>query len=121
MILLCFIGRSKENRGRGVDYIYHNHTINFHDGENCKSLLVRHVDDNIVEENETYSLNVKPLNPPNRVIIGDNKNTTITIVDDDSKSIPSYAVSLITITCLVHLLQPINILRCYALILYMSF
>ena len=47
------MGRSMENRGRGVDYIYHNHTINFHDGENCKSLLVRHVDDNIVAENET--------------------------------------------------------------------
>ena len=77
---------------KGIDYVYQNYSFSFEDGEKVKSLIIRTIDDNIVEPDETYELVIDTITtgfsaktPSSRVIKGENATTTITIVDDDGK------------------------------------
>ena len=83
-----------EDNSEGIDYIYQNYHLSFEDGEESKSLIVRTIDDNIVEPDENYTLVIaadtittgdSPGIPNGRVIVGENVTTTITILNDDGK------------------------------------
>ena len=83
-----------EDNPEGVDYVYQNYNLSFEDGETSKSLIIRTIDDNIVEPDENYTLVIaastvttgfSPGIPNGRVIVGENGTTTITILNDDGK------------------------------------
>ena len=75
-----------------ADYVFQNYSYSFKDGEKKKLLIIRTIDDNIVEPDETYILSINtptkgfdPGLPVSRVIVGENGTATITIVNDDGK------------------------------------
>ena len=68
----------------GADYVYQNYTYLFKCGEEAKKLIIRPLDDNFVEPDETYNLTIE-LVSGDYVKIGKNRTTTITIYNDDSK------------------------------------
>ena len=77
---------------KGIDYVYQNYSFSFEDGEENKSLIIRTIDDNIVEPDETYELVIGTITtgfsaktPSSRVINGENPITIITIPNDDGK------------------------------------
>ena len=74
-----------EDINKGVDYIYKNYSIRFYNGERHISLLVRHIDDNIVEMNEEYNLTIITESLHSRVTVGEYGTTSVVINDDDGK------------------------------------
>ena len=81
MIISYIGGWTKSNE---VDYLYQNYTCKFVNGNETKSLILRPINDNIVESDETYNLTVKRVYS-NYAIIGENSTTTITISNDDGE------------------------------------
>ena len=88
-----YVGGNEDNP-EGIDYVYQNYSFSFEDGEENKSLIIRTIDDNIVEPDENYTLVINPSSittgfsprtPNGRVIVGENGTTTITILNDDGK------------------------------------
>ena len=57
----------------------------FHAGVTRVALNVSINDDSIVEDNEHFTLSINPSLLPNKVIIGNAVNVTVTVIDDDSK------------------------------------
>ena len=56
-------------------------------GETSASLNISIIDDDTLEENESFVLNINPSSLHNRVVLGNPSQTTVTIVDDDGKFI----------------------------------
>ena len=92
-IKCTYVGRYTDD-AEGVDYVYQNYRFSFEDGEDSKSLIIRTIDDNIVEPDENYTLvinastittGLSPETSNYRVIVGENGTTTITILNDDGK------------------------------------
>ena len=88
-----YVGGHEDNP-EGVDYVYQNYSFSFVDREKSKSLIIRTIDDNIVEPDENYTLVIaastittgfSPAIPNGRVIVGENGTTTLTILNDDGK------------------------------------
>ena len=88
-----YVGGHEDNP-EGVDYVYQNYSFSFVDREKSKSLIIRTIDDNIVEPDENYTLVIaastittgfSPATPNGRVIVGENGTTTLTILNDDGK------------------------------------
>ena len=71
--------------GGGVDYDSGPFDITFPAGETIAVFNVTINDDNIVEGNENFTLSIDPSSLPNGVTIGDPSQTTVILVDDDSK------------------------------------
>ena len=74
----------------GVDYVHQNYVLKFEfdDCNKTKSLSLQPVDDNIVEANETYNLNISSITPKSlqdHVTLGQISTVTIVIPDDDGK------------------------------------
>ena len=74
------------------DYVFQNYSYTFEPTEKKKILIIRTIDDNIVEPDETYILFINtptkgfsPGLPVSRVIVGENGTATIKIVNDDGK------------------------------------
>ena len=64
------------------DYEIQNYNPVFYPGEIRRRLLLDPIDDDIVEDNEYYFLNISDV-LPNRVSVGTYASTRITIHDDD--------------------------------------
>ena len=79
------VGGYMEDINKGVDYVYQNHNIIFYEGERRKSLIVRHIDDNIVETDEEYNLTIIIGSLHSRVTVGKYGTTTVVINDDDGE------------------------------------
>ena len=79
---LLFVGGLPEDTDE-VDYFYQNYFFTFKDKESNKVLSIQVDDDNIVEPDEKYNLTIRAESLPNRVVIGENSTTTITIENDD--------------------------------------
>ena len=56
-------------------------------------LIVRIIDDDIIELDETYNLSIS-IATSRRVIVGENSTTTITIKNDDCKYVTNYLNTL---------------------------
>ena len=69
--------------GGGVDYSSGPYTIQFNVRVTRVSFNVLVNNDNILEDNETFNLNVNASLLPNRVTIGLLGQTTVTILDND--------------------------------------
>ena len=68
-----------------VDYTSGSYNVIFPAGITSASFDVSIIDDNILESNETFSLNIIHHLLPTKVTRGNPKTSTVTIVDDDSK------------------------------------
>ena len=69
----------------GSDFIFVPHNIFFPAGVTRVTFNVTIIEDNILERDEFFSLSVDPLTLPDRVTAGNFNDTTITIMNDDSK------------------------------------
>ena len=75
----------------GIDFVFQNYSYSFDDKEEKKSLIIRTIDDNIVEPDETYILNITTVTAGDsaklqgRIIYGENATVNITILNDDGK------------------------------------
>lgn len=69
----------------GLDFNFVPHNIFFPAGVTRVTFNVTIIEDNTLEHDEFFSLSVDPLILPDRVTIGNYTDTTITIVNDDSK------------------------------------
>ena len=58
---------------------------------------MRPIDDDIAEADEKYNLTIEIVDAHDRVVVGENKTTTMTIYNDDSKHLCSNSVNM----CLV--------------------
>ena len=91
MYVYIYIGGLTDDT-EGADFVFQNYSYTFDHREEEKLLIIRTIDDNIVEPDETYILFINtptkgfsPGLPFNRVIVGENGTATITIVNDDGK------------------------------------
>ena len=71
--------------GGGIDYEGGPYTVTISAGETSSSLNISINDDNILEENETFVLNISLHD--NCVVLGSPSETTVTIVANDGKVI----------------------------------
>ena len=71
--------------GGGVDYNSGPYTVQFEAGVTSVSVSVSLNNDNILEGNETFNLNIDEPSLPNSVTIGDHGQCTITVVANDGK------------------------------------
>lgn len=71
----------------GVDYVYQNYCFTFQENDEKKDLIINPIDDNLVESDETYTLTIEINSTLNRVKLGENSTTTITIYNDDGNYI----------------------------------
>ena len=69
--------------GGGVDYNSGPYTVQFNAGVTRASFDVLVNNDNILEDSETFNFSVNANSLPNRVTIGDQGQTTVTILDND--------------------------------------
>lgn len=69
----------------GVDYIFENQTVTFLEGEFNKVLVVDILDNDVHQENRSFTLEMT--NPVNAYIEENTQNTTIEIIDDDTPPI----------------------------------
>ena len=70
----------------GSDFSFAPHNISFPDGVTIVTFNVTIMRDNILENDEFFSLSIDALTLPERVTVGSfNDITTITIANDDSK------------------------------------
>ena len=84
-----------------MDYDSLNYTYVFKNKVERQELKLRPVDDDIVEADETYKLTIDILSSFDRVCVGDNGTTTITIYNDDGKQL---TIILCIIILLYHIL-----------------
>ena len=71
--------------GRNDDYNYGPYMVQFNAGEIHALLLVSINNDNILEGNETFYLAIDSSSLPNSVSVDNGGQTTVNILDDDSK------------------------------------
>ena len=71
--------------GGGVDYNSGPYTVQFNIGITRASFTVPVINDNILETNERFNLNINGSTLPESVVVGDLGQTTVTIVANDSK------------------------------------
>ena len=70
---------------KGNDYTSGPYNVTFPAGSTSVSFDVNVTNDDILESNETFNLNIISSSVPDQVIIGNPKQSTVTIVDYDSK------------------------------------
>ena len=73
--------------GGGVDYNSGPYTVQFDVGVTRSLFHVSINDDDILESDETFNLNINPSSLPNRVTIDEHNQTAVTILDNDGKYI----------------------------------
>ena len=61
------------------------YTVTFSAGVNSYQLNILITDDNILEDNETFSLTIDWSTLPDGVVIGNASEVTVTIMDDDGE------------------------------------
>ena len=71
--------------GKGVDYNSGPYTVQFDVGVTNVIFSVAVKDDSSLEDNETFTLSINSSSLPNSINVGDHVQTTVTILDDDSK------------------------------------
>ena len=71
--------------GGGVDYSSGPYIIQFNVGMTRASFSIPISDDNILEDNELFDLNVNELSLPEDVDVGSIGQAIVSIVDDESK------------------------------------
>lgn len=57
----------------------------FKEGSNTASLNIAILDDELLEDDETFNLTINPSSLPSNVIVGDPNTATVTILNDDGK------------------------------------
>ena len=67
------------------------YTVTFSAGVNSSQLNVLIIDDNILEDDETFNLTVSQSSLPDGVVVGDSSQVTVTIVDDDGEGFTLYS------------------------------
>lgn len=72
------------------------YTVTFPAGSVRESFNVTIVDDNLLERDETFLLNIVPGTTPNGVIIGQPNNTEVTIVETTGKYVCNIDEVLLT-------------------------
>ena len=71
--------------GGGVDYNSGPYSVQFNVGVTRVSFSVSINNDNILEEDEIFNLNINSSSLTNRITIGDHSQTTVTILDNDGE------------------------------------
>ena len=66
-----------------MDYSSGPYNITFSIGQTHASFHITIHNDSILENNETFTLNINVSSLPSNVMVGDPGETTVTIVDDD--------------------------------------
>ena len=66
------------------------YTVTFSAGVNSSRLNILITDDNILEDDETFNLTINQSALPDGVVVGDPREVTVTIVDDDGEGITLY-------------------------------
>ena len=77
----CFVGGYADNEG---DYTYQNYSFSFNSTDEEYPVIIRPVDDNIVEPDENYTLYVVLVSKPAHFMTV-NERVTVTIYNDDGK------------------------------------
>lgn len=72
-------------KGGGRDFSIGSFDITFPAGETIALYNVSINNDNIIEHNETFTISIVPSSLPNGVTVATPNQTTVTIIDDDSK------------------------------------
>lgn len=75
--------------GGGIDYGENGgqtqHLVTFPAGTNCTSFTIPINDDNLSEENETFSITIMSMSLPFGIVLGDDKETEVVIIDNNSE------------------------------------
>ena len=71
--------------GGGVDYNSGPYSVQFNVGVTNGSFTVMINNDNVLENDETFSLNINASSQPNGVTVGDPSRTTVTIPANDGE------------------------------------
>ena len=71
--------------GGGVDYNSGPYTVQFDVGIIRASFIIPIINDNIMEGNEMFNLNVNASSLPSTVTVSDSGQTTVTIVANDGE------------------------------------
>ena len=71
--------------GGGVDYNSGSYTVQFNVGVTQMLFNVTLKDDSSLEDNETFALSINSSSLPSSITIGDHRQTTVTIRNDDGK------------------------------------
>ena len=70
---------------KGNDYTSGPYNVKFLAGSTSIPFDVPITNDDVLENNETFSLNIISSSVPDQVIIGNPRQSTVTIIDNDSK------------------------------------
>ena len=81
--------------GGGVDYNSGPYNVRFDAGVTSTSLNVSINNDNIMEGNESFTLNINPLSLSSGVTLADHTQTTVTILANDGKYICRAVISIL--------------------------
>lgn len=73
-----------------MDFYFGSQIIDFDAGMTMVQFNISINDDNIFEGNETFDLSINSSTLPNKVIVGNPGQTTVTIVDNDGKYVKSH-------------------------------
>ena len=68
-----------------MDYRSGPYKVKFTAGKTHASINVSLTDDNIFESNENFMITIDPSSLPSNVTVGDPRQVTVTIVDNDGK------------------------------------
>ena len=81
-----FTSNGYNNTLGGTDYVSKpNHTVIFPAGKTHATLNISIYEDNVFENNESFTLTINTSSLPSGVTRGDPGKTTVTIVDNDGK------------------------------------
>ena len=61
------------------------YTVTFSAGVNSSQLNILITDDNILEDDETFNLAINQSSLPDRIVVVDPSQVTVTIMDDDGE------------------------------------
>ena len=78
-----FLGSNLRNKG---DYTYQNYSYSFKDENDTFRLTIDPIDDDLVEPDEEYYLNITFPSKPERVLLS-NFEVKVTIYNDDGKQL----------------------------------
>lgn len=84
-----------------VDYVSGPYNVTFTAGQNTTKVSVLLIDDKILEDNETFYLEIKPGSLPDGVISGSHNITKLVITDDESKLLQTCMLFLLSITLIL--------------------
>ena len=76
-----FVGSYADNKG---DYVYQNYSFTLNSTSDEYPVIIRPVDDNIVEPDEYFTLNISFVGKRDHLMIV-NQSVTVTIYNDDGK------------------------------------